>query len=167
MLGPLLDSLYNIAQMMPIVFPCHPRTKNKIESFDLEHLFKSPDVLDNKIESGLILLPPLNYNDFLYLWKDATCVLTDSGGIQEETTALQIPCLTLRDNTERPITVEQGTNALVGTNPEKLKFEIERIISGDSKKSNIPDLWDGKASERIVSVLDSHLVENYSHQCSF
>jgi len=153
-LGPLLDSLYNIAQKMPIAFPCHPRTKNKIESFGLEHLFQTPDKSENKIESGLILLPPLNYNDFLYLWKDAFCVLTDSGGLQEETTALGIPCLTLRENTERPITISEGTNTLIGQDPKRLQEELRVLLHGESKQGKVPELWDGKASRRITEILN-------------
>lgn len=141
----LLIALNEIANKTPIVFPCHPRTLKMIEKFDLKHLINS--------ESGIILTPPLGYNDFLYLWKDCAGMLTDSGGLQEETTALKIPCLTIRHNTERPITVEVGSNILVGTNVKLLTQEVNNILSGNFKIGSIPDLWDGKASERIVETI--------------
>ena len=141
----LLTALNEIAKKTPIVFPCHPRTRKMIEQFGLEHL------INNK--SGIIITPPLGYNDFLYLWKDCSAMLTDSGGLQEETTALKIPCLTIRHNTERPITVEVGSNILVGTDVELLKKEVDNILSGNFKTGRIPDLWDGKASERIVKTI--------------
>jgi UDP-N-acetylglucosamine 2-epimerase (non-hydrolysing) len=104
------------------------------------------------------MLEPLGYLDFLRLMADARLVLTDSGGIQEETTVLRVPCLTLRENTERPVTVSQGTNRLVGSDPEAVRREAQRILSGDSPAGQIPEGWDGKAAARIVDVLASELL---------
>ena len=102
---------------------------------------------------GVYLTDPLGFDDFLCLWKDATLVLTDSGGLQEETTALKVPCITMRKTTERPITVEIGSNEVVGTDPEKIVSLGDLALAGNWKKSGIPDLWDGKASQRIVETL--------------
>jgi len=101
----------------------------------------------------LQILDPLSYLEFLGMQSRATVVITDSGGIQEETTYLGVPCLTLRENTERPITVSLGTNVLVGRDPEKLRFELSRVLSGNAKKGTIPPLWDGQAGERIAALL--------------
>jgi UDP-N-acetylglucosamine 2-epimerase (non-hydrolysing) len=98
-------------------------------------------------------LPPLAYMEFLNLWKDAVVVLTDSGGMQEETTALGIPCVTLRENTERPVTVTDGTNVLVGSDPALIKAAVEQILRGDTKLGKRPHLWDGKAAQRTVDIL--------------
>jgi len=106
----------------------------------------------------ITLTKPLSYMDFLNLWKDAAVVLTDSGGLQEETTALGIPCLTLRENTERPITVSEGTNIVVGNSSKIISQAAKRILDGESKKGRIPDLWDGKASERILGILKSRIL---------
>jgi len=148
----MLTALQNISKKAPIIFPCHPRTHKKIKEFELEYLF---DVYkdQNKVDKGIIITEPLGYNDFLYLWKDCAGMLTDSGGLQEETTALNIPCLTLRENTERPITVSIGTNCLVGPDTDLLKKEAKNILLGRFKTGAIPDLWDGKASERILRVI--------------
>jgi UDP-N-acetylglucosamine 2-epimerase (non-hydrolysing) len=152
---PLLEALYEIGKEVPIIFPCHPRTRKQIERFSLQGYFTDYNRRNSGLDSGILLLEPLNYNEFLFLWKDCKAVLTDSGGLQEETTALQIPCLTLRDNTERPVTLSQGTNKLVGTDPEKIRFEIKKIMKGETKKYSIPDLWDGRASQRILQVLSN------------
>ena len=145
-LGPLIDALIAISARIPIVFPVHPRTRGKIEEFGLASKIE---------ESGLKLIEPLGYLDFMRLYSGARLVMTDSGGLQEETTALGIPCLTVRDNTERPITVEMGTNRLVGTDPEKLKAVAFEILGGDPTRSEkrTPPLWDGKAAVRICDVL--------------
>jgi UDP-N-acetylglucosamine 2-epimerase (non-hydrolysing) len=148
----LLRALKEISEKTPIVFPCHPRTKKKIEHFGLDDLFEVYYGQD-KIEKGIILTDPLGYNDFLYIWKNCIGMLTDSGGLQEETTALNIPCLTMRENTERPITVEIGTNVLIGFDTNLMKREAGNILNGNFKKGKIPELWDGKASERIISVV--------------
>ena len=140
------DKLANILDILgklqvPIIFPIHPRTKKRLEEFGL------------KLPENIISLQPLSFSDALFLWKDALCVLTDSGGLQEETTALRVPCLTLRNNTERPITVEIGTNTIIGDELEKLPGLVKDIEEGRYKKGKIPEKWDGKAAERIVEVI--------------
>lgn len=137
----IIGTLSKVSQKIPIIFPIHPRTLNNIKEYGIS--------LNSSIETTA----PLPYMDFLNLWRDATMVLTDSGGLQEETTALGIPCLTLRNNTERPITIEEGTNILVGTSPDKIMLEANRVLNGQIKAGRIPELWDGKASDRIVDVL--------------
>ena len=143
--GRILDAVTTIQNDMPVIFPIHPRTRKILESSSL----------DKRVEEmpGLKLLNPLGYLDFLKLMSNAKVVLTDSGGIQEETTILQIPCLTLRDNTERPVTTELGTNQVVGTNPIKIIEAYKRALNGGWRKPVIPPLWDGCAAERIVKIL--------------
>lgn len=144
--GGLIDSLVSISEKLPIVFPAHPRTRSRIEEFGFAE----------KVEkSNIKLIEPLGYLDFMRLYSGAKLVLTDSGGLQEETTALSIPCLTLRENTERPITIEMGTNILVGTNPEKIKETAYSVLADENLPSNakIPPLWDGKTAERICDAL--------------
>jgi UDP-N-acetylglucosamine 2-epimerase (non-hydrolysing) len=141
----LLDALCEISQKLPIIFPVHPRTKANIEKFGFAEQVE---------KSNIRLIEPLGYLDFMNLYSGAKLVLTDSGGLQEETTALGIPCLTLRENTERPITIELGTNILVGTNPDKIKQAAYSILENSStKNTKIPPLWDGKAAERICDAL--------------
>lgn len=143
----ILKALTQIAEKIPIVFPIHPRTKKQVEKFGFKKYFK-------KIKS----ISPLGYIEFQSLLKDAKFVLTDSGGIQEETTFLDIPCLTLRENTERPITVEEGTNTLVGGDTKKIVSEAYKIIDGAGKKViHSVSLWDGKTAIRIVKILDKEL----------
>lgn len=137
--------LRNVAAKIPLVFPLHPRTRANLDRFGIS------------LGSQVVLTGPLPYMDFLNLWKDAKLVLTDSGGLQEETTALGVPCLTVRENTERPITVEQGTNVLAGTDPETVASEAFKILKGQGKSGRRPDMWDGKAAERIVAVLSREL----------
>ncbi|GAB6059646.1 non-hydrolyzing UDP-N-acetylglucosamine 2-epimerase [Desulfonatronum parangueonense] len=152
-LRPIMTTLLNIAQDIPIVFPCHPRTKTRLEAFGLKQRLEVPDSSTRPITSGIQLFPPLGYDDFLHLWKDATMVFTDSGGLQEETTALKIPCLTLRTNTERPVTMEQGSNILIGRDMDLLHYVVEKILAGKSKSSMVPTFWDGRASQRIAKIL--------------
>lgn len=138
----LLESVVAISNKLPIIFPIHPRTRQRVEQQGLSSL----------IESGnIICLPPVGYLQMLGLMKSAKLVLTDSGGLQEETTALGIPCITLRDNTERPITAEEGTNTIVGTDSEKIKHCVDDILATGGKSGRIPEYWDGKAASRIVS----------------
>lgn len=152
-LEPIIAALRDISARMPIVFPCHPRTRAKLEEFGLLAGMRDPRDASGPVESGIFLFPPLGYDDFLFLWKDAAMVLTDSGGLQEETTALRIPCLTLRTSTERPITLEQGSNVLIGRDMDLLRRTVDQVLAGRHKDSAVPDLWDGRASERIARVL--------------
>lgn len=150
----IINALTEISKHIPIVFPIHPRTGKKIEAFGFEHYFVNLTNHQSPITNNRIyLVDPLGYLDFLNLMMHSTFVMTDSGGIQEETTALGIPCLTLRKNTERPVTVIQGTNTIVGTDPVRIVGESRRILDGLGKRGHVPDLWDGKAAERIVEVL--------------
>ncbi len=136
----ILQSLLEVSQDLAVVFPVHPRTRKRIADFGLH-------------AGRLQILDPLPYLEFLALQSRATVVITDSGGIQEETTYLGIPCLTLRENTERPVTVSLGTNVLVGRDPGKLRSELSRALAGQSKKGTVPPLWDGHAGERIAAVI--------------
>lgn len=140
-LNELLGAIDSIAAELPVVFPVHPRTRQRLSESGVAH------------HPNLKFVEPVGYLDFLCLLSSATLVLTDSGGIQEETTALGIPCLTLRDNTERPVTITQGTNLLVGTDPSKIVAAARKSLSGESKAGRIPPLWDGHAAERIVDIL--------------
>jgi UDP-N-acetylglucosamine 2-epimerase (non-hydrolysing) len=141
----LLDALISISEKIPIIFPIHPRTRDRIVEFGF---------VDAVAASHIRTIDPLGYLDFMRLYSGAKLVLTDSGGLQEETTALSIPCLTLRENTERPITIELGTNRLVGTDPSKIKQAASEILECDSKQdAKIPPLWDGHAAERICESL--------------
>jgi UDP-N-acetylglucosamine 2-epimerase (non-hydrolysing) len=144
-LGRIGIMLRNIAQRIPLVFPVHPRTRIGLDKFGIS------------LGERVVLTGPLPYMDFLNLWKDAKLVLTDSGGLQEETTVLGVPCVTVRENTERPITVEQGTNVVAGTDPEKVRIEAFKILEGRGKHGQRPELWDGKAAERVVSILAREL----------
>ena len=149
----IIDALKAVSEKVPIIFPCHPRTKKQIELFGFKKAFNLLTLNQQTLNSGIYLTEPLGYDDFLYLWKDASLVITDSGGMQEETTALKIPCITIRENTERPITVEIGSNVVVGTDPEKIVEYSINALNNEWKESEIPELWDGKASERIVEVV--------------
>jgi UDP-N-acetylglucosamine 2-epimerase (non-hydrolysing) len=140
-LAELLSAVDSIAAQVPVVFPVHPRTQQRLAQAGI------------KTHPQLKLIPPVGYLDFLCLLSKATLVLTDSGGIQEETTALGVPCLTLRENTERPITITEGTNILIGTDPAKILPAAQNVLAGKGKPGRIPPLWDGHAAERIVEVL--------------
>jgi UDP-N-acetylglucosamine 2-epimerase (non-hydrolysing) len=142
MLRQIMETLVIINQQVPVIFPMHPRTCQRIT--ELPIATASPT---------LHLIEPLGYLDFLALQQRATLVITDSGGIQEETTFLGVPCLTVRNNTERPITVTMGTNTLVGQDMARLQEEVAQILSSEKQKGQVPPLWDGKASERIARVL--------------
>lgn len=136
----ILESLLEVSRDLAVLFPAHPRTRQRISEFGLN-------------PGRLHVLDPLPYIDFLALQTRATVVITDSGGIQEETTYLGIPCFTMRENTERPITVSVGTNVLIGRDREKLRTELSKVLSGNAKKGTIPPLWDGRAGERIADIL--------------
>jgi UDP-N-acetylglucosamine 2-epimerase (non-hydrolysing) len=149
-LRPLLECLNEIAREIAILFPAHPRTQERIERFGLGGLVRTEW---EQAERGVLLCPPVGYLEFLRLESEAAFVLTDSGGIQEETTVLGVPCLTLRENTERPITVAEGTNTLVGSEPQRILAAAREILAGRGKKGRTPELWDGNAAKRIVKVL--------------
>ena len=136
----ILQSLLEVSQDLSIIFPAHPRTRKRIADFGLQ-------------ADQLQIVAPLSYLEFLGMQSRATLIITDSGGIQEEITYLGVPCLTLRENTERPVTVSLGTNVLVGRDPEKLGSELSRVLAGNAKKGTIPPLWDGHAGERIAALL--------------
>jgi UDP-N-acetylglucosamine 2-epimerase (non-hydrolysing) len=138
----ILKSLLEINQELEVVFPMHPRTRQRIEQFGMS-------------SGKLHLLDPLPYIEFLSLQRHAAVVITDSGGVQEETTYLGVPCLTLRSNTERPVTVTMGTNILIGQDLRRLHSELSKILRGNAKKGSIPPLWDGHAGERIAEALHS------------
>jgi UDP-N-acetylglucosamine 2-epimerase (non-hydrolysing) len=140
-LEPLMASLGRVCASLPVVFPVHPRTAKKIEALPG---FQRP--------AGLHLTAPVGYLEFLNLQRRATVVITDSGGVQEETSFLGIPCLTLRENTERPVTVSIGTNILIGFDYPRLEAEVGRALDGTFKKGGIPPLWDGRAAERIAEI---------------
>jgi UDP-N-acetylglucosamine 2-epimerase (non-hydrolysing) len=149
----ILEIIENASQHRNVVFPIHPRTKNNIEKMGLK----------SKLDSikNLILLEPQGYLEFLKLMENADLIITDSGGIQEETTYLQVPCLTFRDSTERPITVELGTNQLLSDlNPTTVHHKMMEILNGKSKKGVIPPFWDGHAAERICDVLIAKISKN-------
>ena len=149
----LLEAALVLSRDAPVIFPCHPRTSKNIDSFSLGGYFAELDGGSAPLTEGIYRTEPLDYNDFLHLWKDASLVLTDSGGLQEETTALKIPCITVRETTERPITAEVGSNVVVGTDSDKIIKLGRQALAGQWKESQIPDLWDGSASERIVEII--------------
>lgn len=141
-LNSILKCLLEMSKDVEILFPIHPRTRSRIAEFGLD-------------APRLHLLEPLPYVEFLALQRRASVVITDSGGIQEETTYLQVPCVTIRGNTERPITVTQGTNVLVGQDPVMLQAEVQKALDGKAKRGIVPPLWDGRASERIAEILEN------------
>ncbi len=144
-LARIIDVLIEAAARLPLVFPVHPRTQKRLAEFGLaDRLAGSP---------GVISLAPLGYLDFLALTSQARLIVTDSGGLQEESTALGIPCLTARFNTERPITVDEGTSTLVGNDPDQLRRGLTAILNGTYKRGRCPALWDGHAAERIAAIL--------------
>src|SRR6185295_3019671 len=142
-LGRMMDAIARIQAEIPVVFPVHPRTRARIAK------------LAGRLEAlpGLRLIEPQPYLDFVQLMASARCVLTDSGGIQEETTALRVPCLTLRENTERPITIEVGSSRLVGSQYDKIVEAFEAVLAGPAQIGAVPEIWDGKAAERIANNL--------------
>jgi UDP-N-acetylglucosamine 2-epimerase (non-hydrolysing) len=147
-LAPILGAINTIAEKIPIVFPIHPRTRPRLKEF--------------KLHPQLRMVDPMSYLPFLGLVARSRMVLTDSGGIQEETTVLGITCLTMRPNTERPITCEIGTNVLVGTDPDRIVSEANSVLAGHTRRGAIPEKWDGRAAERIVNILLSAPHSAYS-----
>jgi UDP-N-acetylglucosamine 2-epimerase (non-hydrolysing) len=147
-LGQFMDILISIGRKITVVFPCHPRTRNKLEEFEL---------LNSVDKNAVKIIEPIGYLDFLKLQSESKFVLTDSGGIQEETTYMKIPCITLRENTERPATIEIGSNTLTGLDSAKINDAIDQIMDGSYKTGNIPKFWDGETSNRIVDILIERL----------
>lgn len=147
-LSAFLDMLDKLSREVAVVFPVHPRTRAQIETFGLA----------KNRHPNLQLIPPLGYLDFLQCLDNARFVVTDSGGIQEETTLLGVPCITARDNTERPVTCELGTNVLAGSGPSAVWSAIEKMLAGDVKRGERPPKWDGKAGDRIVGILRERLL---------
>jgi UDP-N-acetylglucosamine 2-epimerase (non-hydrolysing) len=143
-LAGILDALADVSERLPIIFPVHPRTRTNIEQFGL-----NKRIADSQIK----LIEPLGYLDFMRLYSGARLVMTDSGGLQEETTVLGIPCLTLRRNTERPVTIELGTNVLVGNDPANIKLAASEALAASKADTKIPPLWDGHAAKRICDEL--------------
>jgi UDP-N-acetylglucosamine 2-epimerase (non-hydrolysing) len=141
----IMGALAIVAADLPLVFPVHPRTRANIERHGIQ------------VPSQIELTAPLSYMDFLNLWKDAALVMTDSGGLQEETTALGVPCLTIRENTERPVTVSEGTNTLVGTAPEAIVAAARQVLTSGGKVGQRPMFWDGRSAQRIVAELARQL----------
>jgi len=140
-LSGIINALNEISEDTPIIFPIHPRTKKMLDSFDI--------ILSSQIHH----MPPLGFSESLFLWKDAICVFTDSGGLQEETTALGIPCFTIRENTERPITIEEGTNKVIGCTEDSILQAFKSLKNDGKKKGKVPELWDGRSAERIAEIL--------------
>lgn len=145
-LSGILDAIEAIGERLPIVFPMHPRTRDRLEQFGLGDRVRK--------QRSIVLTEPLGYLDFVQLYSNSRLVLTDSGGVQEETTVLGIPCLTLRQNTERPITVTEGTNRVVGSDPEAIKREALAALERPSSAPRAPELWDGHAATRIVDAIE-------------
>lgn len=152
-LRPLLRALRDASELLPLICPLHPRTRANIDKFGLSQLIASPRIL---------VLPPQGYLEMLGLMSAASVVMTDSGGIQEETTALGVPCLTLRENTERPITVEQGTNTLVGRSHEHILEALKDVLISGGKRGRVPELWDGRTGERIAAHLAGWLQSRHA-----
>lgn len=144
-LARLLEAVVEVSRRLPVVAPLHPRTKSRVEEFGLGSMLEAAECVR--------VLPPLGYLEFLALEAQARLVLTDSGGIQEETTVLGVPCLTLRPNTERPVTCTQGTNRLVGNDPARIIAAVEVVLSEPPPSGRVPELWDGRAAERIADIL--------------
>jgi UDP-N-acetylglucosamine 2-epimerase (non-hydrolysing) len=142
-LAPIWGAVTEVARQIPILFPVHPRTRRKLAAFDLNGI-------------GVTMVDPIGYMDMLYAVKGSAMVLTDSGGLQEETTVLGIPCITIRENTERPVTVEIGTNYLVGTRPDAILSAAQDILDGRAKKGVVPMHWDGNAAARIAEIILEH-----------
>ena len=161
----MLDAFLDISRRMPVIFPAHPRTLKRIQEDGLGDYFVDPLVQGRELWDSRVRIravPPLGYLDFLNLMSEAKVVLTDSGGIQEETTILGVPCITLRDNTERPITVECGTNVLVGSNPEKIVREFNRVCRDGRVPLRTPQYWDGNAARRIIDTLVNEFLPDRS-----
>ncbi|MGB7267864.1 MAG: UDP-N-acetylglucosamine 2-epimerase (non-hydrolyzing) [Terracidiphilus sp.] len=161
----ILEGLNELASNCPIVFPVHPRTRKKIADFGFEDFFIHQNgaaigskQAQNKANGRIYLIDPLGYIDFLCLMEHATVVVTDSGGIQEETTCLGVPCVTVRENTERPVTIEVGTNILAGTSPHGIRLATRKQLES-KREAAVPEAWDGKSAERILAVISGELLK--------
>jgi UDP-N-acetylglucosamine 2-epimerase (non-hydrolysing) len=157
----ILTAVSAVAADFPVFFPVHPRTRKNIDNFGFGRFTNRSKSADR----GIVLLDPLGYIDFLAMNDQASLVLTDSGGVQEECTALGVPCLTLRENTERPSTIQYGSNQLVGTDPNRIIEASRAVLSGSRRTNRVPPLWDGKAAQRIVKILREQL-RSTSHHAS-
>jgi UDP-N-acetylglucosamine 2-epimerase (non-hydrolysing) len=144
----LLETVRTVSESIPVVFPLHPRTRNRVTELGLQ------DLLDS---SRIACLQPLGYLEMLGLVSSARMVMTDSGGLQEETTVVGVPCITLRNNTERPVTVEQGTNTIVGQDRGQILAVVDDVLNNGGKCGRVPELWDGRAAERIKRILNDWL----------
>jgi len=165
----ILEAFLDVSQHMPIIFPVHPRTLKQIQEADLadyfvDHFLAVQEPRDSRVRIRLV--PPLGYLDFLQLTSRAQVVFTDSGGVQEETTILGVPCITLRENTERPVTLEHGTNVLVGADPDKMIAEFSRVLQGKRSTPATPRFWDGQAAKRIIQVLVQDMLLDHSSGAS-
>ena len=153
----IMNALLDFSRQIPVIFPVHPRTLKRLREFGILAMIDYGEEISSKLRHReghkIIGFPPLGYLDFLCLMSNATFVLTDSGGIQEETTILGIPCLTIRNNTERPITVSEGTNIVIGNNPDIIKRNMLKVLKDTLQRKRAPKFWDGKAAERIIKVL--------------
>jgi UDP-N-acetylglucosamine 2-epimerase (non-hydrolysing) len=153
----LIDALQQVAREVPIIFPVHPRTMKRLATLNGSVAFLGLDAQSPTVTAtGLSCVDPLGYPDFMALVAGARLVLTDSGGLQEETTALGVPCLTLRENTERPVTVTNGTNRIIGTSSVRIVEEAFQVLRNPRQAPARPPLWDGRAAERIVAILARH-----------
>jgi UDP-N-acetylglucosamine 2-epimerase (non-hydrolysing) len=154
----IFEGLNELAVSRRILFPAHPRTRKQVREFGLENYFREPNIAanGNRKSSGIEIVDPQGYLDFLCLMKHTRIVITDSGGIQEETTALGVPCVTVRENTERPVTVQLGTNILAGTRRDGIRGAIRSQLAA-KRSARIPELWDGRAAARIVGILAERL----------
>ncbi len=152
----ILEGISELSKKMEVVFPVHPRTRKRVQEFGLDHFFEEKS---GKERSGIRLIEPLGYLDFLCLMKNARLVLTDSGGVQEETTCLGVPCVTIRENTERPATVRDGTNLVAGTSVKGIRKTIARQMAR-KRKGRAPQKWDGRAAKRIIKIL-AHKVPSH------
>ena len=144
----ILESVRTISERLPVIFPVHPRTRERIDSLNLRDLLDTPEIL---------LLEPQGYLEMLGLISEARLVMTDSGGLQEETTALGVPCITLRNSTERPVTVDEGTNTIVGQDPGRILAAVSEVLGSGGKQGRVPEFWDGQAAVRIKAVLNDWL----------
>ena len=158
-LAGIVEALLVLARCLPVVFPVHPRTEQNLARFGLDQILAS--------EPQMRLHRSVGYVDFVGLCADARLVVTDSGGVQEETTVLGVPCLTVRESTERPVTVLEGTNLVVGNDPERLVEEALTILEGPTRPARVPELWDGRAGDRIVDLLEGALREGRSAASAF